>query len=200
MATVNLLGPADHGRLMDYDEFMSAEYEPGFKYEIIDGRLYVSAEPRYSEHSVEQWLLHKLFDYSRKRPDIINFVANKSRIFVSDRPGATVPEPDVAAFRDVPLDADPDLVDWEDFHPVIVAEILTAADPHKDLVRNVELYLQVPSIKEYWVFDIRENARRPTLIAHRRHGRRWRVARWEPGSTYATRTLPGFELVIDPRK
>jgi Uma2 family endonuclease len=200
MATVNLLGPADHGRLMDYDEFMAAEYEPGFKYEIIDGRLYVSPLPRFAEHAVERWLLTKLDAYAQSRPDIINFVASKSRVFVSDRPGATVPEPDVAAFRDVPLDADPDLVHWEDLSPVIVAEVLTADDPYKDLVRNVELYLQAPSIKEYWIVDIRAGARHPNLIVYRRRGHRWQKPReYAYGTTYTTPLLPNFSLLIDPR-
>jgi Uma2 family endonuclease len=36
---------------------------------------------------------------------------------------------------------------------VLVGEVVWEDDPDKDLVRNVELYLQVPSIREYWVLD-----------------------------------------------
>ena len=36
------LGPADHGRELTYDEFLAGDYEEGHKYELIDGRLYVS--------------------------------------------------------------------------------------------------------------------------------------------------------------
>ena len=46
MSTVqSKLGPADHGRAMTLDEFDDADYEPGYKYELIDGRLYVSPDP-----------------------------------------------------------------------------------------------------------------------------------------------------------
>jgi Uma2 family endonuclease len=59
--------------------------------------------------------------------------------------------------------------------------------------------LQVPSIREYWVIDPREDADRPTLLVFRRRGRRWqRTIPVPAGTTYATRLLPGFELLIDP--
>ena len=53
-----------------------------------------------------------------------------------------------------------DQVSWEDVSPILVAEVLYASDPYKDLVRNVELYLRVPSIREYWILDGRDFRRR----------------------------------------
>ena len=38
MATVPKMGPADHGRPLDLDEFMAGDYEEGYQYELIDGR------------------------------------------------------------------------------------------------------------------------------------------------------------------
>jgi hypothetical protein len=38
------------------------------------------------------------------------------------------------------------------------------------------------------------------LIQHRRYGKRWVVRPFPYGSTFTTKFLPGFELVIDPRK
>jgi Uma2 family endonuclease len=201
MATVNVLGPADHGRWIPYDEFSRSEYAPGYSYEIIDGRLYVSPLPNFSENLVERWIDRKLSAYAERHPEVFNYVTNKARIFVRGRPGATVPEPDFAAFRDVPLDAEPEEVNWEDLTPVLVVEVLTSADPDKDLVRNVELYLQVPSIREYWVLDARRSARRPTMLVYRRRGQGWLKPRTIAyGETYTTPLLPGFELVIDPRR
>ena len=96
---------------------------------------------------------------------------------------------------------DLDEFDWRTLSPLLVVEFLSEDSPDKDLVRNVELYGQVPSIQEYWIFDTRQGAGRPTLLAYRRRDRR----RWRkpltlgPGSTYATDLLPGFTLTIDPR-
>src|SRR5580704_15527034 len=103
MASVQLkLGAADHGRQLSLDEFDEAEFEPGSKYEIIDGRLYVSNEPNPAENYLETWLFIKLITYSGQRQDIINYVTVKSRLFVHSRREPTVPEPDIAAYRDYP--------------------------------------------------------------------------------------------------
>jgi hypothetical protein len=62
----------------------------------------------------------------------------------------------------------------------------------------VELYLQVPSIREYWVLDGRIVPEQPRLIQHRRHGKKWIVKDYPFGSVFETRTLPDFKLVLDP--
>jgi len=201
MATVQLrLGPADHDRPLTLDDFESAEYVPGFKYEIIDGRLYVAPEANLTEHRLEKWLERKLLRYSEDHPAVINFVADKARVFIPLQPGATIPEPDLACYRGFPDQAGLGEVEWEDVSPVLVAEVLVAGKPEKDLGRNPVLYLDVPSIREYWVLDGRENPGEPSLIQHRRHGKRWVIREFPFGSTFTTKFLPGFALVINPRK
>jgi Uma2 family endonuclease len=200
MASVLLqFGPTDHGRPLTLDDFDSAEFEPGFKYEIVDGRLYVSHEPDPTENALELWLFEKLWDYSRSNSGMLNRVTNKGRVFVHARPRDTVPEPDIAAFADYPLDRSLKGIKWSEVSPVLVCEVLMS-DPEKDLERNVELYLAVPSIKEYWILDGRDNPEQPTLIQYRRHGKRWVVKSFPYGETFATKLLPGFSLLIDPRK
>jgi Uma2 family endonuclease len=200
MASVQLkLGPTDHGHPLTLDEFDDADFEPGFRYELIDGRLYVSEEPDPTENELELWLFEKLWDYSRADGSPLNRVTNKGRVFVHLRPEATVPEPDIAAYSDYPLARRFKGTKWSEVSPVLVCEVLMH-DPAKDLERNVELYLSVPSIKEYWVVDGRENPEEPTLIQHRRYGKRWVVRAFTFGSTFATKLLPGFSLLIDPHK
>jgi Uma2 family endonuclease len=200
MASILLkLGPEDHGRSLTLDDFDSADFEPGFKYEIIDGRLYVSHEPDPTENALELWLFEKLWDYSRSNPDVLNHVTNKGRVFVHARKGATIPEPDIAAFADYPLDRRLKGIKWSEVTPVLVCEVLVGP-PEKDLERNVRLYLAVPSIKEYWILDGREDPEQPALIQHRRHGSRWVVRSFPFRSKLTTRRLPGFSLLIDPMK
>lgn len=200
MASVILrLGPADHGRSLTIDDFDDADFEAGFKYELIDGRLYVSEEPDPTENALELWLFEELWDYSRSASSTLNRVTNKGRVFIHARPRATIPEPDIAAFADYPLDQRLKGIKWSDVSPVLVCEVLTG-DPEKDLRRNVELYLAIPSIKEYWILDGRTNPERPSLIQHRRHGTRWIVRTFSFGSTLTTKLLPGFSLLIDPMK
>jgi Uma2 family endonuclease len=200
MGTVLKLGPADHCRPMTLDEFMAGDYAGGYQYELIDGKLYVSPEANLPQGLVEYWILIKVYRYTCARPEVINFAYNKARVFVPGRVDVTNPEPDLAAYRNFPTQRPLGELDWQDFSPVLVAEVLSAGDPDKDLVRNAELYFQVPSIKEYWLFDNREDADRPTLRVHRRYGRRWRILHVAPGETYTTRLLPGFELLLDPHR
>ncbi len=199
MATVTKLGPADHGRPMTLDEFTRGDYEEGYQYELIDGKLYVSPAPEAPQGRLFLWLFKKLDRYAEQHPEAINYVHPHARVFVSDRPGETVPEPDVTAYRDFPVDLPLSAIRWKDVSPVLVVEVLSEDDPDKDLVRNVELYLQVPTIKEYWVLDGRTNPNQPGLRVHRRHGKRWRVIDVAFGETYTTKLLPEFALTIDPR-
>ena len=199
MATVLKLGRADHGRPMTAKEFFASDYEEGYQYELIDGKLYVSPLPNLPENRIEEWIRTRLLLYSLQHPEVINYVTGKARVFVPGRKKATNPEPDLAAYHDFPHHLPIRDVRWQDVSPVLVGEVLSLEDPDKDLVRNVGLYFQVPSIKEYWLFDTREDPDRPLLRVHRRQAKRWRIIDLALGDVYTTRLLPGFELILNPR-
>src|SRR5207302_182190 len=143
------------GRPMSLEEFLAGDYQEGCHYELIDGKLYVSPLPNLPEDLVADWIYFKLKLYAREHPEVINHVTNKARIFVPGRADVTAPEPDLAAYRNFPKDYPFRSLRWQDVSPILVGEVLSAEDPDKDLVRNVELYLQVPTLKEYWVLDTR---------------------------------------------
>jgi Uma2 family endonuclease len=199
MTTILKLGPADHGRAITVEEARSAHWQEGYRYEIIDGRIYVTPVPNLPHDRILRWILNTVNDYSRQNPHILNYVTTNGKVIVPDRLGLTEPEPDLIAFRDFPLDSSMTEVQWEDLTPVLVVEILSEDDPEKDLERNVELYEEIASIREYWIFDPRADADRPTLSVYRRRGQRWQ----KPipiafGATYTTRWLPGFSLRVGP--
>jgi Uma2 family endonuclease len=186
---------------MSFDEYMAGDYQEGYQYELIDGRLYVSPMPNLPQGRLEHWVFKKLAPCSDEHPEVINFVYGKCRVFVLGHRRTTCPEPDVSAYHNFPLDTDFAELRWQDVSPVIVIEVISLDDPAKDLIRNVDLYLEVPSIREYWLIDSRESADRPTLLVYRRRGQRWqRPIRLAFGDRYTTRFLPGFELVVDPRR
>jgi Uma2 family endonuclease len=201
MGTALALGPADHGRPLTPEEFTAARWQGGYCYELIHGRLYVLPAPGLPHDLLVQWLYRKLDGYSSRRPAVINYVSSRPRVFVHGVPEATRPEPDVAAFHDFPLHLPIGSYDWRDVSPVLVAEVVSEDDPDKDLVRNVGLYVLVPSIREYWVLDPRPDPNRPTLLVYRRRGRRWQAVRTvAPGGVYTTPLLPGFTLTVDPHR
>jgi hypothetical protein len=67
-------------------------------------------------------------------------------------------------------------------------------------VRNVDLYHQVPSVEEYWIIDPGPDPNKPKPIVHQRQGKSWRIKKRRFGKVYTTELLPGFELIVDPRK
>jgi Uma2 family endonuclease len=150
---------------------------------------------------IRKWLERQLDDYSDRHVDIIGHVQAPARVFVPGRTAGTTPEPDVACYREFPEEADVEELNGQDFSPIVVAEILSEDTADKDLVRNLDLYLQVPSIREYWIVDPQTNANRPSLTVYRRRGQRWQ----QPieiggGQTYTTRLLPDFRLLLSVRK
>ena len=58
MATVNAIriGPADHGRRMTLEEFLEAEEEEGYRYELARGVLEVTEVPN-DPHGLIVWKL-----------------------------------------------------------------------------------------------------------------------------------------------
>jgi len=197
IATPLKLSALDHGRDLTLQEFDDADRVPGFQYEIIEGRLYVSPAANMPEQKLEIWLRNKLIAYEFQNPTIIGWVAIRGRVFVSSDLRATVPEPDIAVFAPFQDGSIRDLR-WQDHVPFIVAEVLVDGDIAKDLQRNPELYRRLKPIREYWVLNGSVSPDEPTLIVHTRSGHRWSVTHYPFGSTSTTKLLPGFELVIDP--
>lgn len=202
MKTQLHLTPTDQGRPVTLEEFLSAEFQEGYRYELIEGRVEVSPAPGLPHEDLVEWLEDALKAYARVRPDIINRVKSPARIFLpTGDEEITAPESDIGAYRDYPTGGSIDDRDWRRVSPLLVAEVLSADTAAKDLRRNRRLYLSVPSIREYWILDPRESSDRPTLLVYRRRGARWAAARTvPPGGIYTTPLLPGFRLVIDPHR
>jgi Uma2 family endonuclease len=184
---------------MSYDEFLAGDYEEGVRYELIDGRLYVSPEPSFPQDWVLVWLYRKLDRYAEANPKVLRYVSQRSRVFVPRRHAVTAPEPNLAAYKKFPSNRPPREIRWQDISPVLVVEVLSKDDPDKDFVRNVELYREVPSIKEYWILDSTEDPELPSMTVYRRRAPAWRPIEFSAGQRYTTRLLPGFELVLDTR-
>jgi Uma2 family endonuclease len=199
MASIRRIGPRDHGRPITWDEYAKSRWQEGYVYEIVAGNLYVSPRHEFPENWVERWAGDKLDDYAKQHAEVIDYVSGKACIFVPDPAGLTCLGPDQAAFRDFPHHRSIDDVTWHDLTPVLVVQALSLGDPNKDLVRNVELYIQVPSIQEYWLFNTRPDPENPSRRAFRRRGESWQIIDVEPGDTYTTELLPGFALLLNSR-
>jgi Uma2 family endonuclease len=198
MQTQLYLTPADQGRALTLEEFEHASAEEGYRYELIDGKLEVSPEPDLPHDDVCDWLEKILRDYADEHPEVINRISSHARVFVPGRRAATCPQPDLAAYHNFPHHLPRRMHRWQDVSPILVIEVLSEENTGKDLVRNLELYAFVSSIREYWILDPLTDPDQPTLTVHRRRGRGWQKAIVvSPGGSYTTRLLPGLELRID---
>src|SRR5215213_7421298 len=90
------IGPKWDGRPISEWEFDAADFATGYKYELIDGRIAVSAEPEPQENALEDWMTEKLRKYSERHAHVIDRVVRKSRVYVPIRRRTTIPEPDIA--------------------------------------------------------------------------------------------------------
>jgi len=193
------LTPAWAGRDISLEEFESADGREGWRYELIDGRVEVFPTPDLPHDLIVEWVRERLGAYRDAHREVINYVSAGARVFIPGRREATCPQPDLAAFRDYPLHWPRAMRRWQNIHPILVVEVLSERYRHKDLVRNVALYQQAPSVREYWVFDPRDAGDHPTLRVYRKRTRAWQSPIDVPfAGTYSTPLLPGFALIVDP--
>jgi Uma2 family endonuclease len=198
MDTRIYLTHADHGRAMTWEEFRASDAELGYRYELIEGKVYVTFFPTLSHQCYRDWLYHTLNAYANEHPDILARAMTFPAVFVPNPNTITFTRTDIACYTEFAERFAPD-ADYRDYSPLLVVEVLSTDDPDKDLVRNRRLYLQVPSIREYWILDPREGVEGLTMLVYRRRGRRWAPCRTvAAGETYTTTLLPGFSLVLDP--
>lgn len=198
MATAVKLGPHDHGRTLTRFEYEHSNYEEGHRYELIAGKLIVSPVPNLPHEVLRQWLVFQLWRYATKHPDLVGLVSSAPRV-VAEADGLTQPEPDVALLAPPAEGQRLEDLSWADVTPFLVVEVLSPDNADKDTERSVELYVQVPTIREYWIVDGLDSPSKPTLIVYRRRGTSWQKRIDVPfGATYTTKLLPGFTLVVDP--
>jgi Uma2 family endonuclease len=194
------LTPAWAGRDISLEEFEKADCRDGWRYELIDGRLEVFANPELPHDMVLQWIHGRLLAYGDAHVDVINYVSSSCRVFIPGRRHTTCPQPDLAAYRDYPYRLPRELRRWQVFNPVLVVEVLSDDYRRKDLERNVALYRQAPSLNEYWILDPQDAGDHPTLRVYRKRGARtWQRPIDVPfDGTYTTPLLPGFTLIVNP--
>jgi Uma2 family endonuclease len=180
------IGPADHGRRMSLAEFIKAEWQEGWLYELARGVVEVTEVPR-PRHGQTVRRVARLFDrYDEQRPGVIKYLAGGGECrlrlpsMVSDR------HPDQAIY----LDPEPDGPNiWAKWVPHIVVEIVSRRGRKRDFIAKREEYLRM-GIREYWIFDP-EKRRMHALV---REGDSWKETVVSERGLYRTIFLPGLEV------
>jgi len=186
------LGPADAGMPMTLDEFETADFETGHRYELIHGILIVTPPPLEEERDSNEELGHWLRNYQESHPQ-------------GKALDLTLPEQNI---RTAKQNRRPDRAVWAGLGrrprtrgpvarrdvPAILIEFASRrpADKRRDYEEKQVEYRDL-GVKEYWIFD----RFRRWMTIYSWQGPQWtsRVAR--AGEVYTTPILPGFELNLD---
>jgi Uma2 family endonuclease len=180
------LGPDSSGACLTPAEFDAAEFEEGWRYELIHGVLVVSPPPLRKERDPNDELGYWLRRYQESHP--------QGRAMDATLPEETVVTPMDRRRADrviyAGLGRDPE----EGEVPTVVVEFVSAGK--RSLIRDYEEkrdeYLGI-GVREYWIVD--RFAR--CLTVYRRHGSSSSQQVVREGEVYTTPLLPGFELRLD---
>ncbi len=187
MATITTrIGPLDNGRAMTIDEFLEAEEELGYRYELARGVLEVSEVPDDPHGQVVSNLYKMAFQFDLAQPGRILRVGggNEFRLWL----------PGMVSGRN------PDLAivlrgSTEDYRgrriPVLVAEVVSESSVDRDYRAKREEYLAY-GILEYWIIDLK--LRKLTLLI--RNGDVWVERPFVEGQPIPSLVLPGLTATV----
>jgi Uma2 family endonuclease len=182
------IGPADHGRRMTLDEFIKADFQEGWLYELGRRVVEVTEVPGIWHGRIVERIREILVLYRQRHPGIIKYQAGggECRIrlpgMVSDR------HPDQAIYLD-PEPTEKEI--WAKWVPTIVVEVVGPRGRKRDFVTKREEYLRM-GVREYWILD----AKKRQMHALIRQGDTWEERIVPANGAYRTVFLPG--LVVRP--
>ncbi|MEJ7638052.1 MAG: Uma2 family endonuclease [Singulisphaera sp.] len=187
MATITCrIGPRDLGRRMSLDEFIEADFEDGWLYELARGVIVVTHVPR-SHHGRIVLRCSDLFArYHFAHPGVIDYRAWGSECRLRMPGMQSDRHPDLAIY----LDPEPqESQTWTQWVPDIVVEVVSRRGERRDYVEKREEYLTA-GVTEYWILDPKPR----TLLVLQRAGDVWLEVLFKADETYRTHLLPGLEV------
>jgi Uma2 family endonuclease len=185
-------GPRDAGMPMTLDEFEAAEFEEGYRYELLQGVLVVTPPPLEAERDANEELGYWLRHYKDSHPqgsalDLTlpeQNIRTKTQNRRCDRAiwaglGRTPRTRGPHRSRDV---------------PAIVVEFPSSrpADERRDYDEKRIEYRDL-GVREYWIIDRFRRA----MTVYSWRGKRWAKRTVTAKESYATPLLPGFILDLE---
>jgi Uma2 family endonuclease len=189
MATVTTplrIGPADNGRRMTLDEFLDAEVEEGYRYELARGVLEVNQVPNDPHFQVVSNLYRAVGRYWLEHPDrILRFGGGNELQLVLPRL-ISGRNPDLGVVLRGAIR------DWRGRRrAAMAAEVVSRGSVERDYVTKREEYLAY-GLDEYWIVDPLE--RKVTVLTRR--GDTWSEAVFRDDQVIVSSVLPGFTTTV----
>jgi Uma2 family endonuclease len=187
MATVaTRIGPLDHGRKMTMEEFLEAEEEEGYRYELARGVLEVTNVPNDPHGQVVFNLNRIIVRYDDAHPGYIlrSGGGNEFRLLLPGMVSGRNPGLSVALRR-----SPRNYRGRRD--PVLVDEVVSRGSIDRDYRVKREEYLAF-GLLEYWIIDFLE--RKLTLLV--RDGDTWVERPYFEGQPIPSLVLPGLAATV----
>lgn len=179
------LGPLSNGVLLEAWDFDEAEFEPGWRYELINGVLIVNPPPSVNERDANDELGYWLRKYQETHPQgkSLDGTAPEQEI----RIGTNRRRADRAIWAGLGR------LPHETETPTIIVEFVSRG--RRSRQRDYEIkraeYLSV-GVQEYWIID-RFNR---TMTVHTPVRSKTHTRTIGEHQTYTTKRLPGFKLPL----
>ena len=189
MATLEMdvlqLGPHSNGMSLSPWEFDAAEFEPGWRYDLVNGVLIVNPPPSLEERDPNEELGRWLRNYQESHPhgDSLDFTVSEQTVHIGPHRRRV----------DRAIWAGLERLPQADETPTIAVEFVSEGrrSRQRDYQIKRDEYRSA-GVREYWIFD--RFARRLTVYRFTRGKTTTKVV--DEQQTYATPLLPGFELSL----
>ncbi len=180
------IGPADNGRTMTLEDFLDADVEEGFRYELGRGVLEVTQVPKDPHGQVVTNLYLAIANYYRTHPGfVLRFGGGAEFQFVIPTV-VSGRNPDLGVvLRGAPKD-------WRGRSvPALAAEVVSRTSERRDYETKRVEYLAY-GLLEYWIVDPLK--RQVTVLS--RQGDNWDEAVFRDQQVIGTQVLPGFVTTV----
>jgi Uma2 family endonuclease len=186
IATPIRIGPADHGRAMNLEEFREAEEVAGYRYELARGLIEVSEVPDDPHGVVVCNLYRAVTRFDIQQPGVIFRFGggNEFRFWLPQMISGRNPDLGVV-LRGAPKD-------WRGRRlPALAAEVVSRSSATRDYEVKREEYLAF-GLLEYWIVD---PFKRVVTVLTRR-GDTWNEAVFRDEQMIGSLVLPGFTTTV----
>ena len=179
------LGPQSNGLLLNPWEFDAAEFEPGWRYELINGVLTVNPPPSIKERDPNEELGRWLRNYQESHPqgESMDFTVSEQTVHIGPQ-RRRVDRAIWAGLGRLPRDEET---------PTITIEFVSRGrrNRQRDYQIKRDEY-RLAGVREYWVIDRFE--RQMTVYRFWRDKTTTKTV--DQRHSYTTPLLPGFELPL----
>jgi prevent-host-death family protein len=134
---------------ISYEAYLELVSKSDFRYELIDGEIFLQAIPLYNHQYVLKEIFGRFFNYFKNNKCQSLVAPFDVTLKIDEKKEPSVVQPDILVICDQETEIN-------DGHytgiPTLVVEILSKATRSKDMIKKLNLYSK-SEIEEYWIVD-----------------------------------------------